>query len=108
MTYSNALVQAVATTLNPFPLFLHRMMSSMRATPPFHPPSEEEEAMGQDSTAWASEEREGPKETPSPSSHDRPHPDELQPLREKLTEAEWENVVPAAMVRSELHTELRN
>ncbi|XP_031151115.1 transcription factor SOX-6-like isoform X3 [Sander lucioperca] len=73
------------------------MMSSMRATPPFHAPSEEEEAMGQDNVAWASEEREGPKETPSPSSHDRPHPDELQPIREKLTDAEWENVVPAAM-----------
>ncbi|XP_028440400.1 transcription factor SOX-6 isoform X2 [Perca flavescens] len=74
-----------------------RMMSSMRATPPFHPPSEEEEAMGQDNAAWASEEREGPKETPSPSLHDRPHPDELQPIRQKLTDAEWENVVPAAM-----------
>ncbi|TDH09933.1 hypothetical protein EPR50_G00091160 [Perca flavescens] len=73
------------------------MMSSMRATPPFHPPSEEEEAMGQDNAAWASEEREGPKETPSPSLHDRPHPDELQPIRQKLTDAEWENVVPAAM-----------
>lgn len=80
----------------------------MRATPPFHAPSEEEEAMGQDNVAWASEEREGPKETPSPSSHDRPHPDELQPIREKLTDAEWENVVPAAMVRWELRTELRN
>ncbi|XP_075945682.1 transcription factor SOX-6-like isoform X4 [Anarhichas minor] len=74
-----------------------RMMSSMRATPPFHPPSEDEEAMGQDNAAWTSEEREGPKETPSPSSHDRPHPDELQPIREKLTDAEWENMVPAAM-----------
>ncbi|XP_031723749.1 transcription factor SOX-6-like isoform X2 [Anarrhichthys ocellatus] len=73
------------------------MMSSMRATPPFHPPSEDEEAMGQDNAAWTSEEREGPKETPSPSSHDRPHPDELQPIREKLTDAEWENMVPAAM-----------
>uniref|UniRef100_A0A3B4WQP9 SRY-box transcription factor 6 n=1 Tax=Seriola lalandi dorsalis TaxID=1841481 RepID=A0A3B4WQP9_SERLL len=52
-------------------------MSSMRATPPFHPPSEEEEAIGQDNAAWAKEEREGPKETPSPSSHDQPHPDEL-------------------------------
>ncbi|KAL3061084.1 hypothetical protein OYC64_009320 [Pagothenia borchgrevinki] len=73
------------------------MMSSMRATPPFHPASEEEEAMGQDNPAWASEEREGPKEPPTPPSHDRPHPDELQPIREKLTDAEWENVVPAAM-----------
>nr|XP_033490496.1 transcription factor SOX-6-like [Epinephelus lanceolatus] len=73
------------------------MMSSMRATPPFHPPSEEEEAMGQDNVAWAGDEREGPKETPSPSSHERPHPDELQPIREKLTEAEWENTAPAAM-----------
>ncbi|KAI4789629.1 hypothetical protein KUCAC02_035124, partial [Chaenocephalus aceratus] len=73
------------------------MMSSMRATPPFHPASEEEEAMGQDNPAWVSEEREGPKDPPTPPSHDRPHPDELQPIREKLTDAEWENVVPAAM-----------
>uniref|UniRef100_A0A3B4T6D3 SRY-box transcription factor 6 n=1 Tax=Seriola dumerili TaxID=41447 RepID=A0A3B4T6D3_SERDU len=72
-------------------------MSSMRATPPFHPPSEEEEAIGQDNAAWAKEEREGPKETPSPSSHDQPHPDELQPVREKPTDIEWESVGPAAM-----------
>ncbi|XP_076589883.1 transcription factor SOX-6-like isoform X1 [Chaetodon auriga] len=73
------------------------MMSSMQATPPFHPPCEEEEATGQDSAAWATDKREGPKETPSPSSHDQPHPDEPQPVREKLTDAEWENMVPAAM-----------
>ncbi|XP_053174567.1 transcription factor SOX-6-like [Scomber japonicus] len=75
------------------------MMSSMRATPPFHPPSEEEEAIGHDSAAWANDEREGPKESkasPSPS-HDQPHPDEAQPIREKQTDAEWENVGPAAM-----------
>ncbi|XP_044048567.1 transcription factor SOX-6-like isoform X2 [Siniperca chuatsi] len=74
-----------------------RMMSSMQATPPFHPPSEEEEAISQDNVPWANDKREGPKETPSPSSHDQPHLDELQPIREKLTDAEWENMVPAAM-----------
>uniref|UniRef100_A0A665WT51 Transcription factor SOX-6-like n=1 Tax=Echeneis naucrates TaxID=173247 RepID=A0A665WT51_ECHNA len=63
-------------------------MSSMRATPPFHTPSEEEEAIGQDNASWAKEEREGPKETASPSSHDQPHPDELQPVREKPTDVE--------------------
>uniref|UniRef100_A0A8C4EZU7 SRY-box transcription factor 6 n=2 Tax=Dicentrarchus labrax TaxID=13489 RepID=A0A8C4EZU7_DICLA len=73
------------------------MMSSMRETPPFHPPSEEEEVMGQDNAAWANDKREGPKEAQSPSSYDQPHPDELQPIREKLTDAEWENMVPAAM-----------
>uniref|UniRef100_A0A671YII3 SRY-box transcription factor 6 n=1 Tax=Sparus aurata TaxID=8175 RepID=A0A671YII3_SPAAU len=76
-------------------------MSSMRATPPFNSASEEEEAIGQDSVAWANDKREGLKETPSPSSHDQhhpePHPDELQPIREKLTDAEWESMVPAAM-----------
>uniref|UniRef100_A0A665WTA3 Transcription factor SOX-6-like n=1 Tax=Echeneis naucrates TaxID=173247 RepID=A0A665WTA3_ECHNA len=72
-------------------------MSSMRATPPFHTPSEEEEAIGQDNASWAKEEREGPKETASPSSHDQPHPDELQPVREKPTDVEWENVGPAVM-----------
>ncbi|KAI3370630.1 hypothetical protein L3Q82_007198 [Scortum barcoo] len=78
-------------------LLLKRMMSSMQATPPFHPPSEEEEAAGQDNAPWANNKREGLKETPSPSSHDQPHLDELQPIREKLSDAEWENVVPAAM-----------
>ncbi|XP_045893588.1 transcription factor SOX-6-like isoform X1 [Micropterus dolomieu] len=73
------------------------MMSSMQATPPFHPPSEEEEAIGQDNVPWANDKREGPKESQSPSSHDQPHPDELQPVREKLTDVEWENMVPTAM-----------
>nr|XP_046249657.1 transcription factor SOX-6-like isoform X2 [Scatophagus argus] len=73
------------------------MMSSMRATPPFHPPSEEEEAIGQDNVAWPNDKSEGPKEMPSPSSHDQSHLDELQPIREKLTDAEWENLMPAAM-----------
>uniref|UniRef100_A0A7N9AV08 SRY-box transcription factor 6 n=1 Tax=Mastacembelus armatus TaxID=205130 RepID=A0A7N9AV08_9TELE len=72
-------------------------MSSMQATPPFHPPSEEKEVIGQDSVTWASDEREGPKETASPSSHDQPHPDDLQPIREKRMDADWENVGPAAM-----------
>uniref|UniRef100_A0A3Q3AT99 SRY-box transcription factor 6 n=1 Tax=Kryptolebias marmoratus TaxID=37003 RepID=A0A3Q3AT99_KRYMA len=67
-------------------------MSSMRATPPFHPPSEEAEVIGQDNEAWDGDERDGPKETASPSSHDEPHPDKLQPAREKLADAEWENV----------------
>ncbi|XP_051808543.1 transcription factor SOX-6-like isoform X2 [Acanthochromis polyacanthus] len=72
-----------------------RMMSSMRATPPFQPPSEE--VIGQDNAAWAADEREDPKESASPSLHDQPHPDELQPIREKPTDAEWENVGPAVM-----------
>ncbi|XP_054865099.1 transcription factor SOX-6-like isoform X1 [Amphiprion ocellaris] len=72
-----------------------RMMSSMRATPPFLPPSEE--VIGQDNAAWAADEREDPKESASPSLHDQPHPDELQPIREKPTDAEWENVGPAVM-----------
>lgn len=55
--------------------------------------------MGHDHAAWTSEEREGPKETPSPSSHERPHPDELQPIREKLTESDWGSMVPAVVVR---------
>ncbi|KAK2880454.1 transcription factor SOX-6-like isoform X1 [Channa argus] len=73
------------------------MMSSMQATPPFHPPPEEAEAMGQDNATWASDEREGPQEMASPSSHDQPHADELQPIREKRTDADWDNMGPAAM-----------
>ncbi|XP_028287418.1 transcription factor SOX-6-like isoform X2 [Parambassis ranga] len=73
------------------------MMSSMRATPPFHPSSEEAEVTGQDNAGWAGDEREGPNETPSPSLHDQPHPDDLQPIREKPMDAEWESVGPAVM-----------
>uniref|UniRef100_A0AAX7SSL7 HMG box domain-containing protein n=1 Tax=Astatotilapia calliptera TaxID=8154 RepID=A0AAX7SSL7_ASTCA len=73
------------------------MMSSMRATPPFHPPPEEAEVIGQDSAGWVGDEHDGPKETVSPSLHDQSHPDELQPIREKPTDAEWESVSPAVM-----------
>uniref|UniRef100_A0A8C7YYP5 SRY-box transcription factor 6 n=1 Tax=Oryzias sinensis TaxID=183150 RepID=A0A8C7YYP5_9TELE len=73
------------------------MMSSMRATPPFRPPSEEAEAMGQDNAVWADEGPEGPKETGSPSPHDQSHSDEFQPVTEKRMDADWENVAPAAM-----------
>uniref|UniRef100_A0A672IJT0 HMG box domain-containing protein n=1 Tax=Salarias fasciatus TaxID=181472 RepID=A0A672IJT0_SALFA len=73
-------------------------MSSMRATPPFQPPSEEAEEMGQDSAAWAGDERDGPKETPpSPSLHEQPDLDEPQPIGEKPADAEWDSVGPAAM-----------
>uniref|UniRef100_A0A3P9LQ11 HMG box domain-containing protein n=2 Tax=Oryzias latipes TaxID=8090 RepID=A0A3P9LQ11_ORYLA len=74
-----------------------RMMSSMRATPPFRPPSEEAEAMGQDNAVWADEGPEGPKETGSPLPHDQSHSDEFQPVTEKRMDADWENVAPAAM-----------
>ncbi|XP_068170302.1 transcription factor SOX-6-like isoform X1 [Antennarius striatus] len=75
----------------------NKMMSSMRATPPFHPPSgEEEEAISQDGAAWAGDKHDGLKEAPSPHSQNQPRPDELQPIREKLADAEWENMVPAA------------
>ena len=78
------------------------MMSSMRATPPFHPPSEEEEVMGQDGMAWAKDERDAPKEKASPPAHDLPHPDEAQTIAEKPADIEWENVGPAAMVSGDL------
>ncbi|KAM4619232.1 transcription factor SOX-6-like isoform 1-T2 [Polymixia lowei] len=65
------------------------MMSSMRATPPYPPATEEEDVIGQDNAAWANDEREG--------QTDMSHPDELQPIREKHTEADWESVGPTAM-----------
>lgn len=81
-------------------------MSSMRATPPFHPPTEEEEAIGQDNAAWTNDKLEGP---PSPPSDDQAHQDKLQPIREKVVDAAWERrMAPAAMVRYELCTDLRN
>ncbi|KAM6937551.1 transcription factor SOX-6-like [Xenentodon cancila] len=71
------------------------MMSSMRATPPFHPPSEEADAMGEDTAAWAGDEQEGDlKETASPSPRDPPHPEETS--RETSGDAEWESHRPAA------------
>uniref|UniRef100_A0A3Q1AKF2 HMG box domain-containing protein n=1 Tax=Amphiprion ocellaris TaxID=80972 RepID=A0A3Q1AKF2_AMPOC len=73
-----------ATKIKTFSFLPFRMMSSMRATPPFLPPSEE--VIGQDNAAWAADEREDPKESASPSLHDQPHPDELQPIREKPTD----------------------
>ncbi|XP_036002401.1 transcription factor SOX-6 isoform X2 [Fundulus heteroclitus] len=72
-----------------------KMMSSMRATPPFQPPSEEADVMAQDNAAWAGDEREGPTEMASPSLHDPPHPDELQPVGKKAADVEWETVPPA-------------
>lgn len=84
-------------------------MSSMRATPPFHSQTEEEEAIGPDNAAWTNDKLEGPLETLSPPSHDQAHQDELQPIREKLVEADWERRMgPAATVRCELCTDLRN
>lgn len=80
----------------------------MPATPPFHPSSEKVEVIGRDNEAWDGDERDDPKEMASPSSHDEPHPDNLQPARENQADAEWENVGPAVMVRSELRTERRN
>lgn len=75
----------------------------MQATP-FQPPPEEAEAIGQDNVTWTNDEREGLKETQSPSSHDQPPSDELQPIREKRSDVDWENLGPAAMVRSELQS----
>ncbi|XP_069551566.1 transcription factor SOX-6-like isoform X1 [Brachyistius frenatus] len=73
------------------------MMSSLRATPPFHQPSEEAEGISQDNAAWAGDDREVPKETVSSPLHDQLHPDVLQPIRQKPMDAEWENVGPGVM-----------
>ncbi|XP_014874164.1 transcription factor SOX-6-like [Poecilia latipinna] len=79
------------------------MMSSMRATPPFHlPPSEEADAPDQDNNAaWAGDERDGPTETipGTTSPRDRPCPDEPPPVGKKTAAdiVEWETVAPAVM-----------
>ncbi|XP_029009366.1 transcription factor SOX-6-like isoform X2 [Betta splendens] len=73
------------------------MMSSMQATPPFHPPPEEAEPLDRDAASWAGDERDGPKETQSPSSPERPRSEELQPVREKRGDADWEKLGPAAL-----------
>uniref|UniRef100_A0A3B3VEW0 Transcription factor SOX-6-like n=1 Tax=Poecilia latipinna TaxID=48699 RepID=A0A3B3VEW0_9TELE len=52
-----------STSFISFICVFNRMMSSMRATPPFHlPPSEEADAPDQDNNAaWAGDERDGSK-----------------------------------------------
>ncbi|XP_034031765.1 transcription factor SOX-6-like [Thalassophryne amazonica] len=72
-------------------------MSSMQATPPFHPPSEEEATINRDNATWACDERDSLKETASPSLHDQPLLNELQPIREKPMDAEWDTVGPPVM-----------
>ncbi|XP_057692044.1 transcription factor SOX-6-like isoform X1 [Corythoichthys intestinalis] len=74
------------------------MMSSIRASPPFHTPPEEEEALGRsnNNTVWLNDH--GAKETPSPSPPQRPHPAELQPIRGKQMDGDlWDNVESAVM-----------
>lgn len=53
--------------------------------------------MGHGPAVWTSE-QEGPPGTPPPPSHDPPHPEELQPIRDKQTDAEVENEELAVMV----------
>ncbi|XP_054631697.1 transcription factor SOX-6-like isoform X2 [Dunckerocampus dactyliophorus] len=77
------------------------MMSSMRASPPFHAPSEEAEGLNHNNdddnnATWVDDE--GPKETTLPSPPDQPRPDELQPIREKRGGVDsWENVGSSVM-----------
>ncbi|XP_015239985.1 PREDICTED: transcription factor SOX-6-like isoform X2 [Cyprinodon variegatus] len=70
------------------------MMSSMRATPPFHPSSEEADLMGQDNAAWAGDEREGPTVMASPPLDDQPHPEDVQLAGKKAGDVEWETSAP--------------
>lgn len=72
-------------------------MSSIQGTPPFQEPSEEGDAIGQDSSAWTNEKQDNLKEMLASPTHGQPHLDVLPPIREKLTDAEWEE--PAVMVR---------
>uniref|UniRef100_A0A3Q2D1Z9 SRY-box transcription factor 6 n=1 Tax=Cyprinodon variegatus TaxID=28743 RepID=A0A3Q2D1Z9_CYPVA len=69
-------------------------MSSMRATPPFHPSSEEADLMGQDNAAWAGDEREGPTVMASPPLDDQPHPEDVQLAGKKAGDVEWETSAP--------------
>ncbi|XP_061576874.1 transcription factor Sox-6-like isoform X2 [Cololabis saira] len=72
------------------------MMSSMRATPPFPAPEEEEadapmgpdDPVGPEDAAWTGDEQEGPPtETPSPSPRQPPPSEETS----ETTGAEWES-----------------
>ncbi|XP_049579638.1 transcription factor SOX-6 isoform X1 [Syngnathus scovelli] len=69
------------------------MMSSMRASPPFHAAPEGEGALGCSNTNAAWLDNHSPKETPSPSPPEQP-----QPIREKRADGDsWDNVALAAM-----------
>ncbi|XP_024911697.1 transcription factor SOX-6 isoform X6 [Cynoglossus semilaevis] len=86
-----------ASLQEPFNAWTLQMMSSIHTMHPFRPPSEEEETTAQENTAWAKHERDGHMETVSPTSRDQPHSNELQPVREKMMDTEWDSVGPAAM-----------
>lgn len=68
-------------------------MSVLRATPPFRPQSDGVELIGRDAEVWPIEKEEGPPRTPPPPSHDPPHPEDLQPIREEQMDPEVENEV---------------
>ncbi|XP_029524419.1 transcription factor SOX-6-like isoform X2 [Oncorhynchus nerka] len=70
------------------------MMSSKRATPPFPPATEEEEAIGQDSVGWANEDRESHDQPVTPPLHGKPLPEEHQPIRDSKPESDWESIGP--------------
>ncbi|XP_013980141.2 transcription factor SOX-6 isoform X1 [Salmo salar] len=70
------------------------MMSSKRATPPFPPATEEEEAIGQDSVGWANEDRESHGQPVTPPLHGKPLPEEHQPNRDSQPESDWESIGP--------------
>uniref|UniRef100_A0A4W5KRR5 SRY-box transcription factor 6 n=1 Tax=Hucho hucho TaxID=62062 RepID=A0A4W5KRR5_9TELE len=69
-------------------------MSSKRATPPFSPATEEEEAMGQDNVGWANEDRESHDQTVTPLLPDKPLPEVHQPIRDSQPESDWESIGP--------------
>uniref|UniRef100_A0A8C8I9I3 HMG box domain-containing protein n=1 Tax=Oncorhynchus tshawytscha TaxID=74940 RepID=A0A8C8I9I3_ONCTS len=70
------------------------MMSSKRATPPFPPATEEEEAIGQDSVGWANEDRESHDQPVTPPLHGKPLPEVHQPIRDSQPESDWESIGP--------------
>uniref|UniRef100_A0A674A4T0 SRY-box transcription factor 6 n=1 Tax=Salmo trutta TaxID=8032 RepID=A0A674A4T0_SALTR len=70
------------------------MMSSKRATPPFPPATEEEEAIGQGSVGWANEDRESHGQPVTPPLHGKPLPEEHQPNRDSQPESDWESIGP--------------
>ncbi|KAK6318536.1 hypothetical protein J4Q44_G00118270 [Coregonus suidteri] len=70
------------------------MMSSKRATPPFPPATEEDEAMGQDSVGGANEERESHDKPVMPPLHGKALPEEHQPIRDSQPESDWESIGP--------------
>ncbi|XP_030647916.1 transcription factor SOX-6 isoform X2 [Chanos chanos] len=76
-----------------------RIMSSKQATSPFGSAPDAEDAVSQDHLSWEKEESADPLAAPQLPRHNllhnKPHPEELQPISGVPPESDWDNLVSA-------------